>query len=488
MSSDVTERPPRNKASPSRDQDGVVELPWSGETGETPQEKPLEKQAAGRDTPSDPGQHHDVDSRQETQPQDTRSSFWARAAVVVGVLVVVAIFAALLWWAYRPVAPKITYGFAEADIATVTVTARAQGRLAARDAVEVVAEVGGRLGNATAKSGDRVRKGQVLMQLSSETAQEQAASVAAEIASYESAAKRADADVAEARAMMAAGNGSPPGADAARVTRAVARADEARAALAAARTRLTAARDTLNGLEIRAPFDAIVLQTNLENTDSIRRVARGQSLFTLVPNFSEFDLTADIPESAIGPLRPGQQALFTVPAFPHRTFAARLDSIGVQSAIARKDGVDTVTTYPVRLSAANADGSLRPGMSADVAVILAQAKDVLTVPNATLLFRPAAEIAAKYPAPKAPNPAFIAPNASASAPARITGGVTEQPVTVSSTPHPARVWVLEGDTPKPHDIMVGLSDGKITQVVSGALRPGDAVITTALMQAGKQGA
>jgi HlyD family secretion protein len=127
-------------------------------------------------------------------------------------------------------------------------------------------------------------------------------------------------------------------------------------------------------------------------------------------------------------------------------------------------------------------------MSADVAVILAEAKDVLTVPNAALSFRPAAKIEAKYPAPAAaqtaprPRTAPGSANAASSLGSPSSQAGSWSPVMLSPIPRPGRVWVMDGNAPKPRDVMVALSDGNITQVVSGELRAGDAVITSAVVQ------
>jgi HlyD family secretion protein len=400
--------------------------------------------------------------------------------------------AALVWWALKPNEPKTTYTMAKTSVATITVAAHAEGRLAARNPVDVVAPTGARLESAAAKSGDHVRQGQILVRLTSEAARTDVADASAEVAASQSAVVRVDADVIDARAaLMRAGSSTNSGAgDAAqaRLARANARANEARAVLGAAQTRLTVARAKLNGLVVRAPFDGIVLRSALETPEPVRAVARGQTLFTMVRNLSDLDLKADFPENAIGPLHVGQQAMFTVAAFPHRAFSAKLNAIGTWPKMIHKEGGD-VTAYPAALSAANPDASLRPGMSADVAIILAQAKDVLTVPNLALIFRPAADVEAKYPPTKGAYPAPVARSSSTSAASTPGLGppslpaASWSPVTLSSAPRPGRVWVLDGDTPRPRDIMVGLSDGNITQVISGELRAGDAVITSAIVQA-----
>jgi HlyD family secretion protein len=411
---------------------------------------------------------------------------------VFAAAVILAIIAALVWWAIRPAEPKVSYTFAKAAVATVTVTAHAEGRLAARNPVDVVAPAGARLESTAVKSGDRVRQGQILARLNSETSRSDMVDANAEIAAQQSAVARADADVAESRAaLMRAGSSTTPGAAdtaQARLARATARANETRALLGAARTRLAETRAKLDGLVVRAPFDAIVLKSNLETPERVRTVARGQILFTLVRDLSTLDLVADFPESALGPLRVGQRALFTAAAFPQRKSPATLNSISTSPKMIHKEGTGDVTAYAGTLSAANSDGSLRPGMSADVAVILAQARDVLTVPNAALMFRPTPSVEANYPsaigAQAAPLPGSTAPTTPPApfGPLSSPAG-SWSPVVLSSAPRAGRVWVLDHGKPRPHDIMVGLSDGNVTQVISGELRAGDAIITSAIVQA-----
>lgn len=494
MSSDITERPSSRRRDRSADRGGVVDLPWPEEKDGRPEaEAPGKRESRPNDTR--PTGNQTRSETYETIPPPGEEGAAARIWPILVAMLVVLIAAALLWWAFRPSPPKTSYMLAKAAVADVTVTAHADGRLAARDPIDVVAPVGARLESAAVKSGDRVRQGQILARLNSENARDDMVEANAEIAAQQSAVARTDADVSEARAAVARARSSttPGEADTAQaqLTRAVARANEARAVLGAAQTRLAEARAKLNGLLVRAPFDAIVLKSDLDTSDPVRTVARGQILFTLVRDLSALELTADFPESAVGPLRVGDRATFTVAAFPHRTFGATLNAISTWPKVIHKEGDGDVTTYAGTLAAANSDQTLRPGMNTDVAVIVAQAKDGLTVPNAALMFRPAANLEAKYPAPKgaqaAPLPrSTSAPGTPASSsplgpPTSAASSWT--PVVLSPAPRPGRVWVLDGDTPRPRDIVVGMSDGKITQVISGELRAGDSVITSAIVQA-----
>jgi HlyD family secretion protein len=167
---------------------------------------------------------------------------------------------------------------------------------------------------------------------------------------------------------------------------------------------------------------------------------------------SQLKLAADIPESQLGGVRVGEPAQFTVPALPSRVFPAILTALELWPKKETKDGKDVIS-YPATISAGNPDDALRPGMSANASIITAQARNVLVVPNQALTFSPSPSIAAKYPKPK------VSP-------------VAGRPA--------GRVWVLNGDDPEPRDFTLGLTDGRITQVVAGPLRAGDKIITSTI--------
>jgi HlyD family secretion protein len=471
----------------------VVELPWPEDKDGRPEaERGEARESRPRDRQPEAKGRAQREKQKPVQPP-ARGRIWSGVWTVISGLIVLAVVAALVWWAIRPTEPKTSYTLTKPAVGTIMVAAHAQGLLAARNPVDVVAPSGGRLDGAVVNSGDHVRQGQILARLNSESARANIVDVSADVASSQSAAARADVDVEEARAdLTRARSSTRAGAEdsaQARLARAVARANEARALLGAAKARLAAARLRGDNLLVRAPFDGIVLRSNLDTSDRARTVARGQILFTLVRDLSTFDLTAYFPENAIGKLHVGQRASFTVAAFPHRTFSATLSAVGIWPQVLHRATGNDVTVYPITLSVTKPGERLLPGLNADVAVILAQAKDVLTVSNAALIFRPAESVEAKYPPPKGAPAAAVplsvsAPGNSAASLGPLSSPAGSwSPVVLSSAPRPGRVWVLEGKTPRPRDIMVGMSDGNITQVVSGELRPGDSVITSAIVQA-----
>jgi HlyD family secretion protein len=111
--------------------------------------------------------------------------------------------------------------------------------------------------------------------------------------------------------------------------------------------------------------------------------------------------------------------------------------------------VQGVVTYQGVLLEQNEGGLLKPGMTATADIEADSVKNALVIPNAAIRFVPPDD--AKKGAPPAP-PALNGVNA-------------------------ARVWTQNGKTLKAHDLKLGATDGRSTQVLSGDLKAGDEVVT-----------
>jgi len=166
-------------------------------------------------------------------------------------------------------------------------------------------------------------------------------------------------------------------------------------------------------------------------------------LFTLASDLSMMQLAVDIDEADIGLVHEGDTASFAVDAYPQRRFTAKL--VSLRNAPRTENGV---VTYQGVLAVDNSAGLLRPGLTATVDILVQETKNALLVPNGALRFTPSAK--------------------EASAPLL-------QPAKDGETV--GRVWVLEGAKPVARDLRLGRTDGRSTEVLSGALKPGDAVIT-----------
>ncbi|HEY4266378.1 MAG TPA: efflux RND transporter periplasmic adaptor subunit [Micropepsaceae bacterium] len=385
-----------------------------------------------------------------------RRAYWTRRRLAAAIVFTVLLLGMILWWPFGSSQPTIVYGVAKAARTTVEATVHSTGTLEPRNPVDIVAPASGRLQSLAVKNGDRVSKGQVLARLVSETARADLLSVQAELAARQADLARSQIDIAEARAaLMRARNDMRPGtADAAeaRLARVSANGDEARKLVQAAQQSVASSRNVLASLDIRAPFDGTVLKIGYDPSSDVRAVSRGQPLLTMVADLSELNVTTAFPENALGALRAGERAGFTVPAYPQRTFSAALTALDLWPERQIRDGRQVVT-YRGTLAAANPGDMLRPGMSASIAIIAAESKNVLTVPNGALAFAPPPKIESRFAPMKQP----------------------------AGAAHFGRVWVLANGKPEPRDIALGLSDGRVTQVVSGSLREGDNIITSAVI-------
>ena len=153
---------------------------------------------------------------------------------------------------------------------------------------------------------------------------------------------------------------------------------------------------------------------------------------------------SDIGFVDVGLVHPGAHATFTVDAYPTRKFNAKL--VSVHNAPKTVQGV---VTYQGVLLVENEGGMLKPGMTATAEIDAQNVTDALLVPNPALRFIPPEEI--KNAAPPPP-PDMNGINA-------------------------GRVWTIDGKTLKPHDIRLGPSNGRMSEITTGDLKPGDKVVT-----------
>jgi HlyD family secretion protein len=471
--------PPNERSSRSDDggDSGVQELPprQRGET-EAPKPQPqAEKPQAEKPQADQPQNDRPQTDQPQTRKAEAETKAPAREAAEAGPfsraswtkrrLMTAGIFAAIvigviLWWPWGGGQPKVVYNFVKASRGDVVVSVRSTGSLEPRNPVDVIAPAGGRVESVAVKSGDRVMKGQSLARLVSDTARADLLSAQAELAARQADLQRAEADVAEARAALARARaesklGAVETAEA-RLARVLANANEASVLVRTAQANVASAAAKIASLDIRAPFAGHVLKVNLDLSREVRAVTRGQSLFTMVNDLSQMNVKGDFPENALGSLHVGERAEFTAAAFPKRAFAATLTALDLWPKKQSKDDKEIVT-YTGTLTGRNPDDLLRPGMSATIAVVIAEAKNALTVPNTALSFSPPPRIESRFPPPpQSPPPTHI-----------------------------GRVWVLVNGNPEPRDIELGLSDDRVTQVVSGPLREGEEVITSAFVPASR---
>jgi HlyD family secretion protein len=182
-------------------------------------------------------------------------------------------------------------------------------------------------------------------------------------------------------------------------------------------------------------------------------------LFVIANDLSKMQINAAVSEADLGGVEVDQDVDFTVDAFPSRRFHGRV--VQVRNAPVT---VQNVVTYDTIIEVENADLKLKPGMTANVSIVVARRSDVLIVPNAALRFRPV-ETAERAGVERRGPPAQ---GGEAERVRRSGAVVTRAVYTMPERERraaPARVSVV-----------TGISDGVATEIVDG-LREGDRVVT-----------
>lgn len=392
-----------------------------------------------------------------------RLSFWLKGMV----LLVVGVAAAT--WMIGNGDGQPGYVTAEARRGSLTVTVTATGELKPLNQVEVGTEVSGTIETVLVDYNDRVRRGQVLAKLDTAQLEARRRQTEAALTLAKAKVEEAEATLTEAHNKLERARRLAKKALISKEESDVAEASylRAKAALAIAKAQVAETQAQLDEnvrvLEkavIRAPIDGIVLTRQVEPGQTVAASLQTPVLFTLAENLAQMELHVAVDEADVGQVHEGQPAVFTVDAYPDRRFQA----VVTQVRYAPKT-VEGVVTYETLLAVNNADLSLRPGMTATVEIITGQIDDALLVPNGALRFSPP---------PAAPEPKSGGSVFSRLFPQRPVRQSTE--TNDASKSHTQRVWVLQRGQPVPVPVTIGASDGMMTEVKSGEIRPGMALV------------
>jgi HlyD family secretion protein len=171
-------------------------------------------------------------------------------------------------------------------------------------------------------------------------------------------------------------------------------------------------------------------------------------------------IDSNVAEAEVGVVAIDQNVDFTVDAFPTHTFHGKVTQVRNAPIT-----VQNVVTYDTVIGVSNPDLKLKPGMTANVSILIAHRDNVLQIKNAALRYRPADATPMEARSTSASSPSGARPSGGRE---RRSGERT--------------VYVLSGGRPKPTQIKTGISDGISTEVLEG-LKEGDRVVTAELTSA-----
>jgi len=222
---------------------------------------------------------------------------------------------------------------------------------------------------------------------------------------------------------------------------------------------------------IRSPVNGIVVARNVEVGQTIAASFATPNLFLIALDLTKMQVDTNVSESDIGGIAEGKEATFTVDAYPGYLFAGTIRQIRLAPI-----NVQNVVTYNVVVSVDNQDLRLKPGMTANVSIIVAQRDAVLKVPNAALRFTPPAAGQADRSATGGGRPAK-------GSGAELAAGAGKGTMALSRT-----IWKIgpSGELDPLH-VQTGISDGLATEIVSGELSEGELVVVGIERPKGERG-
>jgi HlyD family secretion protein len=241
---------------------------------------------------------------------------------------------------------------------------------------------------------------------------------------------------------------------------ALANLHQAQATLQIQQASLETAQVNLDHCTITSPISGIVISRSVDVGETVAAAMNAPVLFTIANDLSKMQIDASVAEGDVGELESGQAVNFNVDAYPYRTFH------GVVAQVRNSPvTVQNVVTYDTVVSVNNDDQKLKPGMTANISIVIAHRSNVLKIPNAALRFRP----------PEAPKK--LVP---------VVPGTPPPGIAAPRTPRIRRdaahtIYVLPDGATKPTPVQVhlGITDGIYTEIVDG-LHDGDVVVDSIL--------
>jgi HlyD family secretion protein len=387
-----------------------------------------------------------------------------RLVLIVGVLTIGLVIGGYVFFNGERKAP-IRYRFASIERGTVVSLVTATGMINPVVSVQVGTQVSGMIKSLHADFNSVVKAGDVVAVIDPEPFKARRDQAASNLEMVKANTARARTDLSQrkreldrAKSLVAQQFVSENDVDIAltnfqgaeaQVNLVVAQVKQAEAALNAAEL-------DLKYTVIRSPVNGIVVARNVEVGQTVAASFATPNLFLIALDLTKMQVDTNVSESDIGGMTEGKEATFTVDAYPGQRFFGTIRQVRLAPI-----NVQNVVTYNVVVKVDNQDLRLKPGMTANVSIVVAQKEDVLKIPNAALRFVPPRadqvvhegkpERTSSNQPGSSPSGSFLSTNRS--------------------------VW-KQGPDGELESIQVqtGISDGTATELVSGSLSEGDEVI------------
>jgi HlyD family secretion protein len=342
----------------------------------------------------------DIDEFLGQEPGKRRPK-WLKWAIGGAILLVVVLLVAYL----RSGSDAPRYATQSVARGDMVVYVSATGNLEPTNEVTVGSELSGLVSDVLVDVNDRVTRGQALAQIDIDKLVDQVRRSNASLAQAQAQVAQGQASVRLSQAQLGrleevrrlSGGKVPSQADIdtgkAQYQRDLATLASARASVASAAAQLATDKTNLGRATLRSPVNGVILSRSIEVGQTVAASFNAPTLFVIAEDLTKMKLEVKVDEADVGQVKEGQEASFSVDAYPGKTFAARIVRVNVGSNTASTGTTTTgsgsnVVSYGAVLSVANPELALRPGMTAMARILASRQAGVLMVPNAALRYAP----------------------------------------------------------------------------------------------------
>ena len=318
--------------------------------------------------------------------------------------------------------------------------------------VQVGSQVSGNIAKLFADFNSQVKAGDVVAQIDPALFQATVTQTEGDLASAQAALELAKLNATRTQQLFTQKNSSQQDLD-----QAMANLHQAEANVKIKQGALDKAKADLDHCTITSPIDGVVISRSVDVGQTVAASLQAPIIFMIANDLTKMQIDSNVAEADVGVVTIDQNVDFTVDAFPTHTFHGKVTQVRNAPIT-----VQNVVTYDTVIGVSNPDLKLKPGMTANVSILIAHRDNVLQIKNAALRYRPADATPTEARSTSASSPSG----------ARSSGGRERRS-------GERTVYVLSGGRPKPTQIKTGISDGISTEVLEG-LKEGDRVVTAEL--------
>ncbi|HIV59829.1 efflux RND transporter periplasmic adaptor subunit [Alistipes sp. dk3620] len=329
--------------------------------------------------------------------------------------------------------PQMKYKTAEIHRGSIVNTVTATGTIEPIVQVEVGTQVSGIINHIYVDYNSVVKKGEVIAELDKTTLEADLASSSATLQSNKTEYEYQEKNFLRIKGLHEKKMVSDTDYETAEY-----QYNKAKSSYEKSQSDITKARQNLEYATIYSPIDGVVIDRAVEEGQTVAASFNTPTLFTIANDLRQMRVIADVDEADIGGVVEGQQATFTVDAFPEDVFKGSVTQVRLQPTTE-----SNVVTYEVVVDAPNPDLKLKPGLTANLTIYTMQKDSVLLVPLKALRFLPE----------NAP-----------------------EPVADSANPRARVLWTQSPQGLQPVNVTTGDNDGIFAEI-TGDIKEGDKVVT-----------